>query len=445
MYNFPKGFYTDIRIETIYSTKIVLDNYKLKQNNSKTETGAIIRLFDGNRWYYSSTTEIENIQSEIDSLSQMAKVNDDIENNPIVKKLEINKGSYLKYKDCNISKVSNKDKINILNSYVPTLKNFKEIQNCKLYYLDNHTEKHIISSKGTDVIFDIQTCSICPRYTVNVKNEPFNGGTDISGTTFTELFNKEYLIVNEIKKDIDYISNATAVTPGNYTCILSPVATGVFAHESFGHKSESDFMVGDETMKKEWVLGKKVGANILNIIDTGSIKGAGYVPFDDEGTKCQKNYIIKDGILTGRLHSSTTATILEEELTGNARALNFLYEPLVRMTTTFIDKGSETKESLFKKIKEGIFIDTIRHGSGMTTFTIAPARAYMIRDGKISEPVKISVITGNVMSTLNKIDGISDKVELFSFALGGCGKMEQYPLKVGLGGPYIRVNEINVQ
>ena len=87
MYNFPKGFYTDIRIETIYSTKIVLDNYKLKQNNSKTETGAIIRLFDGNRWYYSSTTEIENIQSEIDSLSQMAKVNDDIENNPIVKKL----------------------------------------------------------------------------------------------------------------------------------------------------------------------------------------------------------------------------------------------------------------------------------------------------------------------------------------------------------------------
>ncbi|MBU5317181.1 TldD/PmbA family protein [Clostridium bornimense] len=445
MYNFPKGFYTDIRIETIYSTKIVLDNYKLKQNNSKTETGAIIRLFDGNRWYYSSTTEIENIQSEIDSLSQMAKVNDDIENNPIVKKLEINKGSYLKYKDCNISKVSNKDKINILNSYVPTLKNFKEIQNCKLYYLDNHTEKHIISSKGTDVIFDIQTCSICPRYTVNVKNEPFNGGTDISGTTFTELFNKEYLIVNEIKKDIDYISNATAVTPGNYTCILSPVATGVFAHESFGHKSESDFMVGDETMKKEWVLGKKVGANILNIIDTGSIEGAGYVPFDDEGTKCQKNYIIKDGILTGRLHSSTTATILEEELTGNARALNFLYEPLVRMTTTFIDKGSETKESLFKKIKEGIFIDTIRHGSGMTTFTIAPARAYMIRDGKISEPVKISVITGNVMSTLNKIDGISDKVELFSFALGGCGKMEQYPLKVGLGGPYIRVNEINVQ
>lgn len=445
MYNFPKGFYTDIRIETIYSTKIVLDNYKLKQNNSKTETGAIIRLFDGNRWYYSSTTEIENIQSEIDSLSQMAKVNDDIENNPIVKKLEINKGSYLKYKDCNISKVSNKDKINILNSYVPTLKNFKEIQNCKLYYLDNHTEKHIISSKGTDVIFDIQTCSICPRYTVNVKNEPFNGGTDISGTTFTELFNKEYLIVNEIKKDIDYISNATAVTPGNYTCILSPVATGVFAHESFGHKSESDFMVGDETMKKEWVLGKKVGANILNIIDTGSIEGAGYVPFDDEGTKCQKNYIIKDGILTGRLHSSTTATILEEELTGNARALNFLYEPLVRMTTTFIDKGSETKESLFKKIKKGIFIDTIRHGSGMTTFTIAPSRAYMIRDGKISEPVKISVITGNVMSTLNKIDGISDKVELFSFALGGCGKMEQYPLKVGLGGPYIRVNEINVQ
>lgn len=445
MFKFPKGLYTDIRIETIYSTKIILDNFKLKQNNSKTEIGAIIRLFDGDRWYYSSTTEIDNIQNEIDSLAKMAKANDDIENNPIVKKFEVNKGSYLKYKDSDISKISNKSKIDVLNSYVPLLKNFKEIQNCKLYYLDNHTEKHIISSKGTDITFDFQTCSVSPRYILNVNNEPFNGGNDILGTSFNELFNKEDLIINNIKKDIDYITSAVPVTPGKYTCILSPVTTGVFAHESFGHKSESDFMVGDETMKKEWVLGKKVGSNILNIVDTGSIEGAGYVPFDDEGTKCKKNYIIKDGILNGRLHSSSTATILDENLTGNARAMNFLYEPLVRMTTTFIDKGSDTKESLFANVKEGIYIDTIRHGSGMTTFTIAPARAYIIRDGKISEPVKISVISGNVMSTLNKIDGISDKVELFSFALGGCGKMEQYPLKVGIGGPYIRVNEINVQ
>ena len=35
-------------------------------------------------------------------------------------------------------------------------------------------------------------------------------------------------------------------------------------------------------------------------------------------------------------------------------------------------------------------------------------------------------------------------VEIKSFGTGGCGKMEQYPLRVGFGG-YVRVNGINVQ
>ena len=136
---------------------------------------------------------------------------------------------------------------------------------------------------------------------------------------------------------------------------------------------------------------------------------------------------------------------IDEGLTGNARAVSFEYEPIVRMTTTYIEAGTQTMEELVSSIEEGIYIDSIKHGSGMTTFTIAPNRAYMIRNGRIAEPVRISVITGNVMKTLHEIDGFSNEVELFSFPLGGCGKMEQFPLSVGFGGPYIRVNGINVQ
>lgn len=204
-------------------------------------------------------------------------------------------------------------------------------------------------------------------------------------------------------------------------------------------------MLGSETMKKEWQLGKKVGTQALTIIDRGDIKGSGFVPFDDEGNRARTNLIIKDGILTGRLHSAFTSTQLEEPVTGNARAMNFEFEPIVRMTTTYIDKGSFTKEELFAGVKEGIYIDNINHGSGMSTFTIAPNTAYYIRDGKIAEPVMVSVVSGNVMETLHHIDGISNEVELLSFVTGGCGKMEQYPLPVGFGGPYIRVNHIQVQ
>jgi TldD protein len=40
---------------------------------------------------------------------------------------------------------------------------------------------------------------------------------------------------------------------------------------------------------------------------------------------------------------------------------------------------------------------------------------------------------------------VSDELEILSFVGGGCGKMEQYPLPVSFGGPYVRVNQINVQ
>lgn len=445
MLQFPKELYTDVRIESVYKTTILLENFQLKQKKIKEEKGAMIRIYDGTRWYYSATTDISNLQKEVDNLAKMAKPNPSIYDDPNVRKFEINKETLLKYQDTNVSMVGIEDKQNLLNTYVPVIKEFPQIKMSKIYYIDKYAEKQIISSKGTDVRFDAQYCCIAVRYRMQEGDTPHNGSSDIYEMEFKKLADRQDKVRAEINKDLQYCTLAVPVKPGVYTCVLSPVVTGVFAHESFGHKSESDFMIGDETMKREWTIGKVVGSPKLNIVDTGLISGAGYVPFDDEGTKARKNYIIKNGVLSGRLHSCKTALFLDEELTGNARAVNFEYEPLVRMTTTYIEAGNQTKEELIKSIEEGIYIDNLKHGSGMTTFTIAPNRAYMIRNGRIAEPVRISVITGNVMKTLYEIDGFSNEVELFSFPLGGCGKFEQYPLSVGFGGPYIRVNGLTVQ
>jgi TldD protein len=445
MYQFPKNLYTDIRIETVYQTNITLENFELKQNKVKKDTGAMIRIFDGNRWYYSVTTNMNHLQEEIDQLAGMALSNPEIYNHPVVQKLEVNQEKCLRYEKNDVSLIDNSAKYELLQSYIPMLKEFEQIQLSKLYYLDKHTVKHIISSKGTDVSFDTQFCCIAARYMFQIDGNPCRGAENIYHMSFQDLEGKQDKLRNTIQKDLAYYQTAIPVVPGVYTCVLSPETTGVFAHESFGHKSEADFMVGDETMKREWAIGKQVGAPLLSIIDTGLVEGSGYVPYDDEGCKAKKNYIIKDGILTGRLHNAVTAADLDEEPTGNARAINFEFEPIVRMTTTYIDGGNMTKDELIAGVSNGIYIESMFHGSGMTTFTIAPHRAYMIRDGKIAEAVKISVITGNVMKTLGEIDGVSDTVELYAFALGGCGKMEQYPLPVGFGGPYIRVNAINVQ
>ncbi|MDD4518584.1 MAG: TldD/PmbA family protein, partial [Limnochordia bacterium] len=297
----------------------------------------------------------------------------------------------------------------------------------------------------TAVIFDKQTAGIRINLELSYKENKNQASVSKAGVSFEELLNLERFFETELEKSVAFTKEAESVIPGEYPVLLSPEATGVFTHESFGHKSESDFMVGDETMKAEWALGKRIGQDVLTIVDDGTVLGNGYVPYDDEGTKGKKTYLITEGNLTGRLHSIATAALLEESPTGNARAMNFEFEPIVRMTTTYIEKGDRPLKDIIAEIENGIYVDTIKHGSGMSTFTLAPARAYKIENGQITKPVKVSVVTGSVFGTLAEVDAVSEEFELMSFVGGGCGKMEQWPLPVGFGGPYTRVKKLKVQ
>lgn len=442
--NFNENFYTDIRYENLTEEKIVYVNDELQEMKGKEERGAFIRVYDGTRWYYSSTTKLSQLQEEVDKLYYMCEECKTINEDDNIKLLEVNKGEYLKYNNA-LSKTSMEEKNELLKEYMEVLKQTKYLKTYKAQYIDKRIVKRIVSSKGTDVTFDVEYYGICISLAFSNGENTFQDRFQISEDYFKSLKCGIKKFSEFLVKCEDFLVNSKNVSAGKYTVILSPLAAGVFAHESFGHKSEADFMVGDETMIKEWSIGKEVGAPILSIVDTGQVGGSGFVPFDDEGTKAKENYLIKDGKLAGRLHSSKTACSLNEELTGNARALNFEYEPMVRMTNTYILPGESTLEELISEVKDGFLVNTIRHGSGMSTFTIAPTMSYRIKDGKIVEPVKISVISGSVFETLKNIDGLSKDYEILSFVTGGCGKMEQFPLSVGFGGPYVRVQNMNIQ
>ena len=71
--------------------------------------------------------------------------------------------------------------------------------------------------------------------------------------------------------------------------------------------------------------------------------------------------------------------------------------------------------------------------------------AQISQDYAGKEPVLVSVISGNVMQTLHQIDGATAETELRSLFTGGCGKMEQWPLRVAFGGPYLRVRGLKAQ
>lgn len=444
MFKFKEGFYSDVRIEDRFTTTIALKNGALEDRKVTNLKKAFLRVFDGNMWYYASTSNIDDIQSELDSLYEYATADKNIYDNPVVKRFEVNVGEDMRFSSACVKDISADEKQEKLVSYIKEMKG-EHVMVTVGRYLDRYSVFEFYSSKGSSIKFDYQTVGVSLAAALSYNGEQFSDAFQRAGSRYSDAEIKTEDLHDFIAELERYITTAKKVTPGEYPVILAPVAAGVFAHESFGHKSEADFMIGDEKMAEEWQIGKKVGSELLTIYETGTLEGSGYVPYDDEGTKAKMNYLIKDGYLAGRLHSSATAAYMNEELTGNARAINCDYEPIVRMTNTIIKGGDLTVEELFAGIKHGYYIKDISHGSGMSMFTIAPLLAYEIVDGKIGDPVKIAVITGNVFETLGYIDGVANDETILSFVTGGCGKMEQNPLPVGFGGPHVRISKMNVQ
>ena len=445
MIRFREDFYADVRTEDRSRTVIAYKAGVLEEMKTRVERRAFLRVYDGKMWYYASVTDLAHLQETLDGLYAAATPNAQIPDDPVVRRFERNRDELLRFRGCSVREVSQKDKQALLLSYLPLLSEDACVTMPQGTYLDRNSTFRFRSSLGADVTYDYQTCGLSFSCSMTEGEKKFSGHWQKGATRFEELQGLESALREAVMEQAYFMRNSVPVTPGKYPVVLSPEAAGVFAHESFGHKSESDFMLSDETMREEWQLGKTVGSPILSIAECGSLPGSGYVPYDDEGTRARKNYLIKNGKLAGRLHSVETAAALDEAPTGNARAVDCTFEPIVRMTTTYIEGGDLDFDGLIAPVKKGYFIKTINHGSGMSTFTIAPSLAYEIVDGKIGRPVQISVLTGSVFETLGLIDGLTRDVQLLSFVTGGCGKMEQMNLPVGFGGPYVRVSSMNVQ
>ncbi len=445
MYQFPEEVYSDIRIEDIDESMIAYTTGNLDQYKSRKYQAAFIRVFDGNKWFYTALTELDNIQKELDTLAEFAVRDQAISENPVVKGFEANKGKFITFDADDISKVTMEEKNKLLTKYFELLNSNEYIKTWKAIYVDRREVKKFYSSKGADLEFDSQRCGYGLMFSMAQGEKLLDQSYQQASNIFSDLEPDLNACSEKLDKCVDFMLNSKTIDPGKYTVILSPMTAGVFAHESFGHKSEADFQLGDENMKKEWTIGSLIGSKVLSIADDGNLSGCGFFPYDDEGTKARKTMLIENGALAGRLHSVNTAVSLEEEVTGNARATSFEFEPIVRMTSTYILPGDMTKEELFAGVKDGLYIEDLKHGSGMSTFTIAPSLSYRIKDGKITEPVNVSVLTGNVFETLGEIDAVSDILEIKSFVFGGCGKMEQMNLPVSFGGPYVRINNMIAQ
>jgi len=245
-----------------------------------------------------------------------------------------------------------------------------------------------------------------------------------------------------VKEALDLLA-ARPVKAGKYTVICDQELAGVFVHEAFGHLSEADFIYENDRLREIMKLGRRFGSDRLTIVDDATMPGeGGSYRFDSEGVPASKTHLLKEGKLVGRLHSRETAALMDEPVSGNARAISYAHIPIVRMSNTYMEPRDDKFEQMLADTPDGIYAKGFLGGqTDMEMFSFSSQEAFLIKDGKLGEKVRDVILTGNVFQTLENIDAIGDDLKMYS-GLGGCGKGGQSPLRVADGGPHIRIRNV---
>jgi len=188
-----------------------------------------------------------------------------------------------------------------------------------------------------------------------------------------------------------------------------------------------------------------VASPLVTIIDDGTMgEEWGCYAVDDEGTPAQRNVLIQDGVLTDYLWDHLRATKEGRPRSGNGRRQSYQHLPMVRMTNTYLTGGDTDPESIVADTERGVYVKSLGGGQVNTAtgdFVFGMTEAYLIEDGKITEPLREGNLIGNGPEVLTKIDAVGNDFEMGD--PGMCGKDGQ-GVPVGDGVPTLRVTELTI-
>lgn len=218
---------------------------------------------------------------------------------------------------------------------------------------------------------------------------------------------------------------------------------GVIFHEACGHSLEaSSVAYGNSQFCGK--LGQKIAGEKVTAIDDGTIPNAwGSINIDDEGTPARRNVLIENGVLKSYMIDKFNGRRMGMASTGNARRQSFSFVPTSRMTNTFIAPGSDTNEDIFASIEYGLYAREMGGGSVNPVtgeFNFAVSEGYIIRNGKICEPVRGASLVGKGSEVIQKIDMVGSDL---ACGQGMCGSSSG-SIPTNVGQPLIRVSSITV-
>jgi TldD protein len=228
---------------------------------------------------------------------------------------------------------------------------------------------------------------------------------------------------------------------GEVPVVLAGGSGGVLFHEACGHGLEADHIVKDSSVYTGQ-LGQLVASPLVTLVDDGTVAGEwGAFAIDDEGRPAQRNVLIEDGVLTEYMWDWLRARKEGRPSSGNGRRETYQHLPMVRMTNTFLLAGDADAAEIVAQTPSGVYVAKLGGGQVNTAtgdFVFGTTEAYLIEDGKLTEPLRDANLIGNGPEVLRRIDAIADD---FSMMPGTCGKDGQ-SVPVGCGQPTLRISAV---
>ncbi len=230
---------------------------------------------------------------------------------------------------------------------------------------------------------------------------------------------------------------------GNFPVVIDNGFGGVIFHEACGHSLEATSVAkGDSVFSGK--LGEMIANPIVTAIDDGTLANEwGTLNIDDEGTPTQRNVLIENGVLKSYLIDNFNGKKMGMKSTGSGRRQNYRFAPTSRMNNTFIAPGKSKREDIIAATDFGLYAKQMGGGSvnpGTGEFNFAVTEGYMIRDGKVAEPVRGATLIGKGHEILKDIDMVADN---FSMEQGMCGSVSG-SIPTNVGQPALRVKKITV-
>ncbi len=433
------GQYVEVHVEESSSSQIRYRGSELEEIGRSNGLGGNVRALAGGGWGFASFNDLSDLEAKVEQAVSQARL---VGGEPVyLAETPTVVDSVPALVGMDPTHLSLAQKKSVLDSYVDILMGTSGVQSASVGYTDSQRRMIYANSEGSFI--DQERVDVNLRLSAMARS---HGDVQQYGISLGSL--GDFTFVQDLEQEAQDVAQravallgAPQVEGGEYTVVLDPILAGVFIHEAFGHLSEADHIYAEPRLQELMKPGTRFGADHLNVKDGATVPRPtlrGSYIYDDEGVAGQETDLIRDGVLVGRLHSRETAAKLGEKPTGNARALNYRFAPIVRMTNTFIVPGEATPQDLIAGVGDGLYVKNWYGGmTSMEMFTFSAGEAYRIRNGRIEELVRPVMLSGNVFSTLHNIDGIANDLDMNEG--GGCGKAGQSPLPVSNGSPHIRI------